>query len=89
MGNFNLDFRGKDDGTIMDDLTCGVLIVGAGLAGFTAALRAAESGAEVLLIDKSDKPLGDGNVLMASGGLCAGGMSPKSDPARVVPIRHV
>jgi fumarate reductase flavoprotein subunit len=80
LGNFNLDFRGKDDGTIMDDLTCGVLIVGAGLAGFTAALRAAESGAAVLLIDKSDKPLGDGNVLMASGGLCAGGMSPKSDP---------
>ena len=38
----------------MDQLTCDILIVGAGLAGFTAAVRASEQGAKVLLIDKSD-----------------------------------
>jgi fumarate reductase flavoprotein subunit len=62
------------------DLTSDVLVVGAGLAGFTAATRAAESGADVLLIDKSDGPLGDGNILMASGSLRAGGMSPRTNP---------
>jgi len=56
-----------------------VLIVGAGLAGFTAAVRASEQGAKVLLIDKSTGELGDGNVLMASGSLRAGGKSPKTD----------
>ena len=56
-----------------------VLIVGAGLAGFTAAVRASEQGAKVLLIDKSSGELGDGNVLMASGSLRAGGKSPKTD----------
>jgi succinate dehydrogenase/fumarate reductase flavoprotein subunit len=56
-----------------------VLVVGAGLAGFTAAVRAAENGADVLLIDKSSGALGDGNVLMASGSLRAGGKSPRTD----------
>lgn len=55
-----------------------VLIVGAGLAGFTAAVRASEQGAKALLIDKSTGDLGDGNVLMASGSLRAGGKSPKT-----------
>jgi glycine/D-amino acid oxidase-like deaminating enzyme len=55
-----------------------VLIVGAGLAGFTAAVRASEQGAKVLLIDKSTGELGEGNVLMASGSLRAGGKSPKT-----------
>lgn len=63
----------------MDKLNTDVLIVGAGLAGFTAAVRAAEQGAKVLLIDKSSGELGDGNVLMASGSLRAGGKSPKTD----------
>jgi fumarate reductase flavoprotein subunit len=63
----------------MTTTTSDILIVGAGLAGFTAALRAAEQGAQVLLIDKSHGALGDGNVLMASGSLRAGGKSPKTD----------
>jgi fumarate reductase flavoprotein subunit len=63
----------------MDKINTDILIVGAGLAGFTAALRAAEQGAQVLLIDKSHGALGDGNVLMASGSLRAGGKSPKTD----------
>ena len=37
-----------------------------------------EQGAKVLLIDKSHGELGDGNVLMASGSLRAGGKSPKT-----------
>jgi fumarate reductase flavoprotein subunit len=67
----------------MKDISCDVLVVGAGMAGFTAAVRAAESGAEVMLIDKSVNELGDGNVLMASGSLRAGGMSPKSNPSEL------
>ncbi len=63
----------------MNELTSDILIVGAGLAGFTAAVRAAEQGAHVLLVDKSHGALGDGNVLMASGSLRAGGNSPKTD----------
>ena len=63
----------------METIHTDVLIAGAGLAGFTAALRAAEQGAQVLLIDKSNGALGDGNVLMASGSLRAGGKSPKTD----------
>lgn len=63
----------------MDNSSSDILIVGAGLAGFTAAVRAAEQGAKVLLIDKSPGELGDGNVLMASGSLRAGGKSPKTD----------
>ncbi len=63
----------------MDRIDTDVLIVGAGLAGFTAAVRASEQGAKVVLIDKSTGELGDGNVLMASGSLRAGGKSPKTD----------
>jgi len=62
------------------NISSDVLIVGAGLAGFTAAVRAAESGANVVLIDKSNGELGDGNVLMASGSLRAGGKSPRTNP---------
>lgn len=62
----------------MDEITSDVLIVGSGLAGFTAAARAAEAGVKVVLIDKSDKPLGDGNSLMTSGSLVAGANSPKT-----------
>ena len=62
----------------MNSILCDVLVVGAGLAGFTAAVRASEQGAKVLLIDRSRGELGDGNVLMASGSLRAGGKSPKT-----------
>lgn len=64
----------------MESLSCDVLVVGAGLAGFTAAVRASEQGAKVLLIEKSAGEFGDGNVLMASGSLRAGGKSPRTDP---------
>ena len=64
----------------MEPINFDVLVVGAGLAGFTAATRAAERGAKVLLIEKSSGELGDGNVLMASGSLRAGGKSPRTEP---------
>src|SRR5215467_5751259 len=35
------------------------------------------------LIDKSDGALGDGNILMASGSLHAGGKSPKANPSEL------
>jgi tricarballylate dehydrogenase len=56
----------------MESINTDVLVVGAGLAGFTAAARAAEQNAKVLLIDKSAGELGDGNILMGSGSLRAG-----------------
>jgi len=56
-----------------------VLVVGAGRAGFTAAVRSCEQGGKVLLIDKSTGELGDGNILMASGSLRAGGKSPRTN----------
>jgi fumarate reductase flavoprotein subunit len=64
----------------MNRVSSDVLVVGAGLAGFTSAVRAAEGGANVVLIDKSAGELGDGNVLMASGSLRAGGKSPRTSP---------
>ena len=67
----------------MNDISCDVLVVGAGMAGFSAAVRAAEIGANVVLVDKSGNELGDGNVLMASGSLRVGGKSPKSDPSEL------
>jgi fumarate reductase flavoprotein subunit len=67
----------------MNNVSCDVLVVGAGMAGFSAAVRAAENGAAVVLIDKSDGALGDGNILMASGSLRAGGKSPKANPAEL------
>jgi fumarate reductase flavoprotein subunit len=62
----------------MEILSTDILVVGAGLAGFTAAVRAAEKGAKVILTDKSNGPFGDGNILMASGSLRAGGKSPRT-----------
>ncbi|HSQ13241.1 MAG TPA: FAD-binding protein [Candidatus Deferrimicrobium sp.] len=67
----------------MNTIHSDILVVGAGLAGFTAAVRASEQGAQVVLIDKSAGELGDGNVLMASGSLRAGGKSPRTDPAEL------
>lgn len=67
----------------MSTIPCDVVIVGAGIAGFSAAVRAAEMGATVVLLDKSDGPLGDGNTLMTSGSFRAGGRSPRSLPSEL------
>jgi succinate dehydrogenase/fumarate reductase flavoprotein subunit len=62
----------------MQILSTDILVVGAGLAGFTTAVRAAEKAAKVILTDKSNGAFGDGNILMASGSLRAGGKSPRT-----------
>ncbi len=54
-----------------ETLDCDVVIVGAGGAGLTAAVRANQEGAKVLVLEKM--PLVGGNSLKASGGMnCAG-----------------
>src|ERR1700674_1085423 len=56
-----------------------VLVVGGGLAGLVAASRAAELGAEVLLLEKGGF-LGDGNTLMTTGAYFTAGISQNSPP---------
>ena len=54
-----------------ETLDCDVVIVGAGGAGLTAAVRATQEGAKVLVLEKM--PFAGGNSLKASGGMnCAG-----------------
>jgi len=48
-------------------MTVDVLVLGAGIAGCTAALRAADLGAEVLVVAKD--PLGESNTTYAQGGI--------------------
>lgn len=62
----------------MNTMSCDVVVVGAGIAGWTAALRAVEQGVNVLVVDKSTGELGNGNSLMTSGSYRAAGMNPKS-----------
>ena len=61
-------------------MTYDVLVVGAGIAGWTAGLRAAQLGAKALIIDKAPGDLGDGNTLMTSGSFYTAGMVPATDP---------
>ena len=67
----------------MSAISCDMVVVGAGIAGFSAAVRAAEMGAAVVLLDKSAGPLGDGNTLMTSGSFRAGGRNPRSQPSEL------
>lgn len=64
----------------MSNIASNVVVVGAGIAGWTAGLVAAQNGARVVLIDKSPHELGDGNSLMTSGSLNAAGKSPRTSP---------
>ena len=52
----------------MEEWQSAVVIVGAGLAGFAAALTAAESGAEVVLCEKEDEV--GGSTVMSGGSFC-------------------
>jgi fumarate reductase flavoprotein subunit len=67
----------------MSRISYDVVVVGAGIAGFSAAVRAADLGAAVVLLDKSDGPLGGGNTLMTSGSFRAGGRNPCSRPGEL------
>ena len=61
-----------------------VLVVGAGIAGWTAGLRSAQLGGETLPIDKAAGDLGGGNTLMTSGSFYTAGMAPAADPELLV-----
>ncbi len=52
----------------MEELQSAVVVVGAGLAGFVAALTAAEQGIEVLLCEKQDEV--GGSTVMSGGSFC-------------------
>ncbi len=65
------------------NITADVLVVGAGIAGWTAALLAEQNGAKVVLIDKSPNGLGDGNTLMTSGSFNTAGKKPRCNPVEL------
>src|SRR5947209_18856200 len=58
--------RGYVNGTLMPDWD--VIVIGAGAAGLMAALRAAERGRRVLLLEKNKKP--GVKILMSGGTRC-------------------
>ena len=67
----------------MNNLSYDIIIVGAGIAGWVAGLRAVEQGGQVLIIDKTPGELGSGNSLMTSGSYRAGGMDARTAPAEL------
>ena len=67
----------------MNNLSCDIAVVGAGIAGWVAGLRAVEQGVEVLIIDKTPCELGGGNSLMTSGSYRAGGMDARTAAAEL------
>ena len=58
-------------------------MVGAGLAGSTAAIIAARTGSKVVLIDRSASGIGEGNTTMTSGFINTGGKPVRADPAEL------
>jgi len=60
-----------------DSLTCELLVIGAGMAGMTAAGRAAEMGARVIVVEKAAS-IGVGRALAAQGGGCQSDILPYS-----------
>jgi fumarate reductase flavoprotein subunit len=67
-----------------ETLVTDVAVVGAGLAGATAALRARELGMRVLLLEKSVDPSGWSNSRMSGGKFHAAGLPPTAAPAEIV-----
>jgi len=61
-----------------------VAIVGGGLAGWMAALSAAELGRRVVLLEGSRSLYGAGNTRMASGSFMAGDLAPTAEPHRLL-----
>jgi fumarate reductase flavoprotein subunit len=68
------------DAGLPDTVPVDIAVVGGGIAGSAAALRAAQAGARVLVLEESENPLGAGNSLMTSGSFNAGGVSPLTPP---------
>lgn len=63
-----------------DDLDADVVVVGAGMAGWTAANRSQEGGLRVVVVDKGDAP-GACNARVSQGFLNAAYLSMREDPA--------
>ena len=59
----------NNEGAKVDDTTTDIIVIGGGGAGLTAAIEAAEKGADVILIEKV--PILGGNTTYATGGLNA------------------
>jgi len=63
-----------------DAVPVDIVVIGGGIAGSAAALRAAQAGARVLVLEESENQLGAGNSLMTSGSFNAAGVSPLTPP---------
>ena len=74
-----IDAAGGSEGLVTD-----VVVVGAGLAGVTAAVRARELGARVVLVEKSTDPSGWSNSRMSGGKFHAAGLPPTAAPEEIV-----
>jgi len=61
-----------------------VVVVGAGLAGLSAAVRAQEFGRTVVVLERSERPLGWGNSLVSGGALHAALLDPRSEPQTLI-----
>jgi fumarate reductase flavoprotein subunit len=58
-----------------------VIVVGAGMAGSTAAAVTAQAGLRVLVVDAAEDPSGGGNTAFGGGGMHVGRAELRSDPA--------
>jgi fumarate reductase flavoprotein subunit len=67
----------------LGSVDCDVLIVGAGLAGSTAAIVAARTGSKVVLIDRGATGIGEGNTTMTSGFINTGGRPVRAEAAEL------
>lgn len=67
----------KTERKIKDSYECDVVIIGAGGAGLSAAIEAAENGAKVIVIEKAS--LAGGNTLVSGGGINVAGSKHQKD----------
>lgn len=77
-------FPSEVDAGGVEGLVTDVVVVGAGLAGVTAALRARELGVRVLLLEKSADPAGWSNSRMSGGKFHAAGLPPTAAPEQII-----
>lgn len=73
-----------DEDAIVDEWACDLLIVGAGNAGMTAAVKAAELGLDFRLIDKQETPSTARNAIGAINDSLAVAQNVTEDPARML-----
>lgn len=74
---------GAGDATGAGDVVADVVVVGGGLAGWSAAVRARELGARVTLVERSPRRPGWGNSLLSGGALHAALRDPRTPPGEL------